>query len=52
MDDAIAATYDDFGRRWAHDTSPLYEEWAIGIAADPEVLDMLGPSRARSGSRT
>lgn len=34
---AIAATYDDFGRRWAHGTSPLYEDWAIGIAADPEL---------------
>lgn len=43
MDVAIAATYDDFGRRWAHDTSPLYEEWATGIAADAEVLDMLRP---------
>jgi hypothetical protein len=31
----VAAFYDDFGRRWAHGTSPLYEEWAVSIAADP-----------------
>lgn len=41
MTDPIAAIYDDFGRRWAHDTSPLYEDWATGIAADPAVLDLL-----------
>ncbi|SFR99834.1 hypothetical protein SAMN04487846_1314 [Microbacterium sp. cf046] len=41
MDDEIAATYDDFGRRWAHDTSPLYEEWATGIAADADMLGLL-----------
>ena len=39
--DAIAAFYDDFGRRWAHGTSPLYEDWALGIAADAEVLALL-----------
>ncbi len=43
MDDEIADIYDDFGRRWAHDTSPLYEDWATGIAADDEVLDVLRP---------
>ncbi|MCC2033481.1 DUF2332 domain-containing protein [Microbacterium allomyrinae] len=39
-DDAarVAAFYDDFGRRWAHGTSPLYEEWALGIAADPALI--------------
>jgi hypothetical protein len=38
-DDAarIAASYDDFGRRWAHGTSPLYEEWSVGLAADPDL---------------
>ncbi|MGL4255509.1 MAG: DUF2332 family protein, partial [Microbacterium sp.] len=39
--DAIAATYDDFGRRWAHGTSPLYEDWALGIARDPDLLARL-----------
>lgn len=39
--DEIAAYYDDFGRRWAHGTSPLYEDWALGIARDPEVLSRL-----------
>ncbi len=34
----IAAIYDDFGRRWAQGTSPLYEDWAIGIGADPDVV--------------
>lgn len=43
MEQSIAAVYDDFGRRWAHDTSPLYEDWATGIAADPEVLEILHP---------
>lgn len=37
----IAETYDDFGRRWAHGTSPLYEDWAIGIGADPHVVGLL-----------
>ncbi|HWM17163.1 MAG TPA: DUF2332 family protein, partial [Microbacterium sp.] len=43
-DDAarIAASYDDFGRHWAHGTSPLYEDWALGIAADAELLTRLG----------
>jgi hypothetical protein len=38
MTEAIAAYYDDFGRRWAHGTSPLYEEWALGIAGDEPML--------------
>ena len=38
----LAATYDDFGRRWAHGTSPLYEDWAIGIAQDDDLLSRLG----------
>lgn len=33
----VAALYDDFGRHWAHGTSPLYEEWALGIAGDREL---------------
>jgi hypothetical protein len=42
-DDAarIAAIYDDFGRRWAHGTSPLYEEWSIGVGSDPELPALL-----------
>ena len=39
--DSIAAVYDDFGRRWARGTSPLYEDWARGISTDPEVLGRL-----------
>ncbi len=39
--DAIAGFYDDFGRRWAHGTSPLYEDWALGISTDPELLGRL-----------
>lgn len=34
----IAAYYEDFGRRWAHGTSPLYEEWSLGVARDPELV--------------
>lgn len=49
MIERIAATYDDFGRRWAHGTSPLYEEWATGIAQDADMLARLaalaGPLR-------
>lgn len=37
----IAAYYEDFGRRWAHGTSPLYEEWSLGIAGDPELAERL-----------
>jgi hypothetical protein len=40
-DDPLAATYDEFGRRWAHGTSPLYEDWATGIARDAEVLGLI-----------
>ena len=36
--DAIAAYYDDFGRHWAHGTSPLYEEWSVSIATDAELV--------------
>lgn len=36
-----AARYDEFGRAWAHGTSPLYEDWALGIARDPELLRRL-----------
>lgn len=41
MTDEIATGYGAFGRQWAHGTSPLYEEWAVGISADPAVLDLL-----------
>ena len=43
-DDAerLVAYYDDFARRWAHGTSPLYEEWAAGIAADPDMIMRIG----------
>lgn len=37
----IAAVYNDFGRRWAQGTSPLYQEWATGIAADDDILRLL-----------
>ncbi|MGA7146923.1 MAG: DUF2332 family protein, partial [Microbacterium sp.] len=37
----IAAVYDDFSRRWARGTSPLYEDWALAIASDAELLDQL-----------
>lgn len=43
MADEIATTYDVFGWHWAHGTSPLYEEWAVGISTDPVVLDLLRP---------
>ncbi|NYE20947.1 DUF2332 family protein [Microbacterium immunditiarum] len=33
----VSALYDDFGRHWAHGTSPLYEEWSLGIARDAEL---------------
>ncbi|GAA1925769.1 hypothetical protein GCM10009775_17500 [Microbacterium aoyamense] len=36
--DRVRAYYDDFGRRWASGTSPLYEEWALGIAADDDLI--------------
>ncbi|MCR2813527.1 DUF2332 domain-containing protein [Microbacterium sp. zg.Y1090] len=41
MTDALAATYETFGRRWAHGTSPLYEDWATGIAGDAGILAVL-----------
>lgn len=33
-----AAYYEDFGRHWARGTSPLYEEWSLGIAGDQRML--------------
>ena len=45
---ALAGVYDDFGRRWARGTSPLYEDWALGIAADADVVARLaGLPRAK-----
>ena len=41
MESRVAAVYDDFGRRWAHDTSPLYEDWATGVAADQDLVALL-----------
>jgi hypothetical protein len=41
MDAVLAAVYDDFGRTWAHGTSPLYAEWAFGIGADPDLLALI-----------
>ncbi|MEV8273956.1 DUF2332 domain-containing protein [Microbacterium sp. NPDC077184] len=45
----IAAAYADFGRRWAHGTSPLYERWAVGFAAAPGLVAWLAglPPRMR-----
>jgi len=37
----VAAVYDEFGRRWAHGTSPLYEDWTTAIAADPELTSLI-----------
>ncbi len=37
----ITALYDDFGRHWAHGTSPLYEEWSLGIAGDGELAGQI-----------
>ncbi|MDL5352643.1 DUF2332 domain-containing protein [Microbacterium sp. zg-YB36] len=53
MTERIAAAYDDFGRRWAHGTSPLYEEWSTGIAGDREVLARLAalPAPVRQPNR-
>lgn len=38
---AVAQRYDEFGRRWARGTSPLYEEWAIGIGQGGEIADRI-----------
>lgn len=48
----IAAYYDDFGRRWAHGTSPRYEEWSLGIATDPSLLARIAalPKRLRQAN--
>ena len=53
-DDAgrLVAYYEDFARRWAHGTSPLYEEWAAGIAANPDMIMRIGslPPRLRQAN--
>lgn len=38
----LAAYYDDFARNWALPSSPLYAEWAAGVAADPDLLTAIG----------
>jgi len=43
----VSALYDDFGRHWAHRTSPLYEEWALGIAGDRELTERIAPLTRR-----
>jgi len=43
----VSALYDDFGRHWAHGTSPLYEEWALGIAGDRELAERIAPLARR-----
>lgn len=49
LETRIADAYDDFGRRWAHSTSPLYASWAVGVGADAELVTRLAalPSRLR-----
>ncbi len=42
-----AAYYDDFARHWARGTSPLYEEWAAGIAQDAELIGRIAALSAR-----
>ena len=48
----VAAYYDDFARDWARGTSPLYEEWAAGLAADAELIDRIAglPPRMRQAN--
>lgn len=41
MPTRLADYYDDFGRRWAHGTSPVFEDWAIGIATDERMLQLI-----------
>ena len=37
-----AETYEDFGRRQAAGSSPVLSAWATSVAADPEVLALVG----------
>lgn len=41
MTDAVQLRYERFAREEAPGRSALYEEWAAGIAVDPEVLQIL-----------
>jgi hypothetical protein len=36
-----AETYEDFGRRQAGRSSPVFRDWATSVAADPEVLALV-----------
>ncbi len=38
----LAAWYTDFAEREARDSSPVYERLALAVAADPELLALLG----------
>lgn len=41
MTTPLAQVYTDFGVQWAHGTSPLYEEWAVRIGSDPQVIELI-----------
>ncbi|WP_262927652.1 DUF2332 family protein [Microbacterium sp. NIBRBAC000506063] len=47
-----AAYYDDFARNWAQGASPLYQEWAAGIAQDPELVGRIAalPTRMQQAN--
>lgn len=41
MDQRVADGYRRFARVEAHGASPIYEDWAQGIAADPELVELI-----------
>ena len=41
MIDAVRERYDRFAREEAPGRSPLYEQWALGVASDPRVQEVL-----------
>ena len=36
-----AETYEDFGRRQAGGSSPVFRDWSTSVAADPDVLALV-----------
>lgn len=44
--------YRRFACREAHGVSPTYEDWAEGIAADPELVELIAALPRNKQSRT
>ncbi|GMA93332.1 hypothetical protein GCM10025881_01560 [Pseudolysinimonas kribbensis] len=52
MEYSVATYYRTFAEVEAHGTSPLYEDWALGVATEPDLLALIAALPGRSSRRT